>query len=45
VLEIFRIAQAESWFGGSPYYGPITLEQVMRRISALREAGLVDEVR
>jgi hypothetical protein len=45
VLEIFRIAQAESWFGGSPYYGPITLEQVMRRINALREAGLVDEVR
>ncbi|MBM3735479.1 MAG: M28 family peptidase [Acidobacteria bacterium] len=40
-LDIFRVAQAESWFGGSPYYGPVTLDQVTRRMSALRDAGLV----
>lgn len=42
VSEIFRVAQAESWLGGSPYYGPITLAQVTARMKALAAAGLIE---
>ncbi|MBI1787616.1 MAG: M28 family peptidase, partial [Acidobacteria bacterium] len=38
-LDIYRIVLAESWFGGSPYYGPVSLEQVVSRVHALVEAG------
>jgi hypothetical protein len=42
VLEIFQVVQAESWLGGSPYYGPVTLAQVAARMKALADAGLVE---
>ncbi len=42
VLEIFQVVQAESWLGGSPYYGPVTLAQVVARMKALAGAGLVE---
>ncbi|MGH9674947.1 MAG: hypothetical protein ACRD44_17380, partial [Bryobacteraceae bacterium] len=41
VLDIYRVVAAESWFGGSPYYGPVTLDQVVQRVKALAEVGSV----
>ncbi len=41
VLDIYRVVVAESWFGGSPYYGPVTLDHVVDRVKGLAEAGSV----
>ncbi len=41
-LEIWRVLHAESLNGGSPLYGPVTVDQVVQRLENLAAAGVIE---